>query len=145
MLLVSADTYEAGYTYEYETATDTTGTAGLNSKKITETKEVVKNVQETGPYYQRLVDLLLEYDFSGDERNLEFILELAATYDEDYQYSLEDRWLSLNASIDFTRSCFDSDIGTIIWPLDQKYKNISSPYGYRIHPTLKKRKLHTGY
>ena len=45
--------------------------------------------------------------------NLEFILELAATYDEDYQYSLEDRWLSLNASIDFT-GCFDSDIGTII-------------------------------
>ena len=74
MLLVSADTYEAGYTYEYETATNTTGTAGLNSKKITETKEVVKNVQETGPYYERLVDLLAEYDFSRDEMNLEFIL-----------------------------------------------------------------------
>src|SRR5690606_20945783 len=115
---------------------------GLDSKRIIETKEVVKTVQETGPYYQPLSNLLAEYDFDGQEQtNLEFILELATVYDKDYEYSLGERWLSLNSSIDFTKSKFNSDIGTIIWPLDQQYTRISSSYGYRIHPITKKRKL----
>jgi len=145
MLLVTADTYEANYSYQYETVTNSTGKAGLNSSKVTETKEVVSNIQETGPYYQGLLVVLREYDLDGQEQmNLEFILELTTVYDEDYQYSLEERWLSINSSIDFTKSYFDSEIGEIIWPLDQQYKNISSPFGYRIHPILKIKKLHTG-
>lgn len=30
------------------------------------------------------------------------------------------------------------------WPLDSKYKKITSPFGYRIHPIYGTRKLHTG-
>lgn len=145
MLLVTANTYESDYVYEYETVTYSTGKAGLDSKRIIESKEVVKTVQETGPYYQPLSNLLDEYDIDGQEQtNLEFILELATVYDKDYEYSLGERWLSLNSSIDFTKSKFNSDIGTIIWPLDQHYTRVSSSYGYRIHPITKKRKLHTG-
>ncbi len=34
--------------------------------------------------------------------------------------------------------------GKMMWPLPLRYTRISSPFGYRIHPVLKKKKMHTG-
>lgn len=36
------------------------------------------------------------------------------------------------------------DAGEFRWPLDSKYKNITSKFGYRVHPVTKVYKLHTG-
>lgn len=36
------------------------------------------------------------------------------------------------------------DSGDFMWPLDSKYRNITSPFGYRTHPVTGVYKLHTG-
>lgn len=45
--------------------------------------------------------------------------------------------MSSNKDLIFTSFSFK-------WPLDAKYKKITSPYGYRIHPIYGTKKLHTG-
>ncbi len=148
-LLTSVDTFEADYTYEYKLETTATGKAGLNRKKVTTTKEVVGNITESGPYYLRLKNILGEYgltDIGSNPMNLELMLELASSYDDEFKYSLERRWISANSAIDFSKSFYEapSTLGKIIWPLPKQYNSISSPFGWRIHPIKNRRSLHTG-
>lgn len=143
-LLVSADTYEARYDYEYETVTTVEGEAALNSKKVTTTREVVKYITESGPYYSRLLEILADYGM-GNKSSLEFILELAAAYDEDYEYSLEDRWVGLNSlAVDFSKSYYHGTLGEVAWPLPRRYTKISSGFGWRLDPFTHRRRFHTG-
>lgn len=139
-LLTLADTYEATYVYEYETVTNTWTEGGTT---ITETKEVVKNIIEHGPYYQRLLILLDEHGLKESE--IEMVLELATVYDKDYQHSLDNRWVEINSfALDYTQSYYDGRLGTVVWPLPGNYTRVSSGFGWRIHPIRNKRSFHTG-
>lgn len=139
-LLMMADIYEAKYIYKYETVTESWTEGNV---RITETKEVVKNIIEQGPYYERLLNLMKEHGLN--EKSLEMILELATVYDPDYQHSLDTRWAEINSlALDYTQSYYEGELGTIVWPLPGRYNTISSNFGWRIHPIERKYKFHTG-
>jgi murein DD-endopeptidase MepM/ murein hydrolase activator NlpD len=143
-LLTKAVTFEAAYIYDYEQVTNVSGEPGLTTTRITETKEVISTVEEHGPYYQPLIMLLTDYGFMG-KGILEFILELATVYDQDYKYNIEERWLTANSlALDLTQRFYHGSLGSIIWPLPNQYTNISSPFGNRIHPISLTPHFHPG-
>ena len=78
----------------------------------------------------------LSLKLASDEKNIR------ATYEE-----IEEEEKKLQAELNriLAESASKTSYvgGTMIWPLPG-YTTITSPYGYRIHPTLKVRKLHTG-
>lgn len=146
MLLVSAKTYEANYQYEYEKKTEQ---SSVNGKNITTTRESVNAVNVSGPYYEPLKQILNEHKLGKKtELNLEYVLELASVYDEEFNYNLKEKSSIYNPqySEDNIYPDYQGD-GTLknpCWPLPSKFKKITSPFGYRIHPILKTKRFHNG-
>lgn len=145
-LLEQVDAYDAHYDYIYEWKTEKkTEDSGDIHKDITIKKEELKTMRQSGPYYQKLVDLLGSYGLSTDD--VELTLNLAMVYDESFAADTEllgNYYPGAGLQVDLTKKYWEGDPGAPLWPLDPSYHIITSPFGSRIHPIFKTKRFHTG-
>jgi len=139
-LLTFASTYEADFTYTWErkvTETEHHYSDGTFSYKKVITPEL-KGVQRRN-VYERLMSVLREYGLEKPS-NAETVLQIAAHMDDEFAVdsSLFGSFTEMLAPEDFV---FTGDPGAIIWPAGGP---VISGYGYRIHPILGTRRMHTG-
>lgn len=84
---------------------------------------------------ERLID-----EINSDEAATKRAVEAAEKAEEQLQNEI--RAALAAASSQGSSGVVDS--GDFMWPLDSKYRNITSPFGYRTHPTTGVYKLHSG-
>ncbi len=135
-LLTYADSYEAKYHYDWEEKVIE------NEGEDSYTKIIVpelQSVKKEGPYFERLDNLLIENGLTN-ENDLELVLRLAMNMNEDF-YIDANLSSSLIEIIKDTEGGYYEGSGDLTWPIRGE---ITSPFGMRVHPILKERRLHTG-
>lgn len=91
---------------------------------------------------QAASDKLLDEINSDEQAKKRAVLEAEAA-EEQLQSEIRAA-LQAAASSSGSQSSDVIDTGDFRWPLDSKYRNITSEFGYRVHPTTGVYKLHTG-
>jgi len=135
-LLTYADSYEAIYSFNWQDKV-------IEEKSKNSYEKIVipelTNVLKQGPYYEKLKNILADYELVTD-MDLELVLQLAMNTDEEFYVDANNTGslLEIPAS---TEGGYYHGSGDLIWPVQG---TITSPFGYRVHPILKTRRLHTG-
>ena len=138
-LLVTAETFEGNYKYHW-----TEEKSYYDDGHLKTIMPKIVSVEKTGPFLQRLIDLMAEYKVT-DTLEIETVLELAELYDEEYQIDAGILGTRVEAfQADLTKQYYTGKRGPVCLPVPSKYFIITSPYGMRMHPILKYRRMHTG-
>lgn len=104
----------------------------------------LETVEKNGPYFKPLKNLMAEYNIT-DLLEIETVLELAELYDEEYMVDAGIIGTRVEGfHVDVTKQYYNGPKGETCAPVPIKYFYISSPFGMRIHPTLKVPRMHTG-
>ncbi|NTW05218.1 MAG: M23 family metallopeptidase [Peptococcaceae bacterium] len=106
---------------------------------------VLVGTKQEGPYFEKLRQLLMENQLPKNS-DLELILNLAMNYDEDFKYFAS--YLSGNITELFADTENDEYFNfkhneLYRWPLED-YHEITSAYGWRVHPILRDMIFHKG-
>ncbi|KUK11493.1 MAG: M23B-like peptidase [Clostridia bacterium 41_269] len=134
-LLVSAECYDANYSYSW-------GEEVIEKRTKNSYKKVIipkiTGFDRTGPYYERLKRLLNSYGLTND-MDLEMVLHIAQNLDETFAI---DSWLfGTPLEIGFDTEWGSGGGSFQIWPVKG---TITSDFGMRVHPVLGKVRMHTG-
>lgn len=136
-LLTTVNAYDAHYAYTWDTKDIKNG----NDQDFTEIKvpELV-NVDRSGPYYQRVKDILAQYELTKTS-NTELVLRLAMNMDPEFNVdaNLTSALMELNTGTE--QPAYSGGTGELSWPLNGP---ITSPFGYRVHPITGEYRFHSG-
>lgn len=155
----STTSHDYYYITETETVIDENGQAKevKHRKRVDVTTTVTVTVtgyeigNENKEYIEKFLMFLYENgcDINSDPEIMYYMAELLpqshdfiSQYGE-YLMCMENMPIYSDFPSDFDFSDYTGEGGVLLWPVPG-YKRISSYYGYRIHPVLKTKKLHTG-
>jgi murein DD-endopeptidase MepM/ murein hydrolase activator NlpD len=163
-LLTLARTFAGNFQHLYKRATTTTfsetgGTDTYTKTKVVTTKENLAGIDAHPSTMEQLRQILINNDLN-DETDIDLVLGLADSYDVDkadsdgsarnfWQVALDKAgWTSEQQSPNTALVPWDSDsIGNLgsfqTWPTPAS-KEISSPFGMRLHPIKNIGLMHTG-
>lgn len=138
-LLVSAETYEANYSYTWKDKVIESG----DEKGNNYTKIVVPELLTTdrsGPYYEKLKGLLKSYGLEKTS-NTELVLRLAMNMDPVFNVdaNLTSSLLELTGNTE--QQQYQGGSGELTWPANGP---VTSPFGYRVHPITGQYRFHSG-
>lgn len=136
-LLVSAGTYEANYSYDWDAKIIERGGEDNYTKIII---PELKGVERTGPYYERLKNIVRSYGLIKDS-NVELILRIAMNTDPVFNAdaNLTSSLLELTGNTEM--QTYRGGTGELSWPASGP---ITSPFGYRVHPITGRYRFHSG-
>ncbi len=125
-ILVESDTIIGHYTYEYETVTEVSDDGNT---RVTKKKYKTENLQ--GEQYERLKDYLktsMNLETDDIDMCVDLVIQSSSGY---YDDTINNAYNILIGNDMFT------------WPIPG-YTNVTSEYGYRVHPISGEYKLHSG-
>lgn len=136
-LLKKAQTYEANYAYFWrEKVTEHSSDDSYTKITVPE----LQTLERRGPYYEKLVALLNRFGLTRLS-NAEFVLQLAANFDDSFLVAgnLTSSFLEVSGSTE--NVAFSGEPGVMVRPVSGP---LTSRFGYRVHPVTGQYLFHSG-